>query len=168
VLWLVLLINSMLFGGALNRYGIVPRTPEGLRGIVFAPFLHAGVAHLSANSTGLLLFGGLVLMRRRTDFWVVTFAGMLIGGLCTWLLARPSVHIGASGIVFAYLGYLLCTGIFERRIAAIALSLVVGFAWGGVLFGVLPGQRGISWESHLFGAISGAFAAWLLAVRRRR
>lgn len=167
VLWLVLLVNNVFLGGALNRYGIEPRTVSGLRGIVFAPFLHAGVAHLAANSTGLLLLGGLVLLRRRADFWMVTFVGMLVGGLCTWLLARPSIHIGASGVVFAYLGYLLCTGIFERRLGAIMLSLLVGFVWGGLLFGILPGQQGISWESHLFGLVAGAFAAWLAAGRRR-
>jgi membrane associated rhomboid family serine protease len=168
VLWLVFLINAMFFGGQLDRFGIEPRTLTGLRGIAFAPFLHVGIAHLSANSVGLLLLGGLVLLRNEVDFWVVALVGGIVGGFCTWLFGRPLMHIGASGIIFAYFGYLLCTGIFERHVGAILFSLIAVLSWGGLIYGVLPGQPGVSWESHLFGVVGGGCAAWLMAQRRRR
>jgi len=167
VLWLVLLINTLFFAGRLDRFGIEPRTLSGLRGIVFAPFLHAGIAHVSANSVGLLLLGGLVLLRNEIDFWVVALVGVVVGGACTWLFGRPLMHIGASGIIFAYFGYLLCTGLFERRIGAMMLSVIAVLGWGGLIYGVLPNQPGISWESHLFGLAGGAYAALLLARHRR-
>ena len=168
ILWAVLAANYLFFGGHLLRFGILPRSVSGLRGIAFAPFLHAGVAHLAGNSVGIVLLGGLILLRDEADFWIVTIAGGLIGGFATWLLARPLIHVGASGVIFAYFGYLLCTGLFERRLGAIALSLFALVAWGGLAFGVLPGQPGVSWESHLFGLIGGAAAAWLIARYRRR
>jgi membrane associated rhomboid family serine protease len=167
VLWLVLLSNALFFDGQLARFGIVPRTLEGLRGIAFAPFLHAGTAHLAANSVGLLIFGGLVLLRNETHFWLVALIGALLGGFGTWLFGRPLIHIGASGVIFAWFGYLLSTGVFERRLGAILLSLLAVFGWGGLIYGVLPGQPGVSWESHLFGVISGICAAWLIARNRR-
>jgi membrane associated rhomboid family serine protease len=167
VLWAILIINAVAFGGELVKLGIFPRQTVGLRGIVFAPLLHGGVAHLLGNSIGLALLGGLVLLREERDFWIVTLVGALVGGLGTWLFGRATYHVGASGVLFAYLGYLLSTGIFERRAGAILLSLVAGLTWGGLVFGVLPGQPGISWESHLFGFGGGAVAAWFIARRRR-
>jgi len=167
VLWLVLFANALFFNGQLVRFGIVPRTFDGLRGIAFAPFLHVGIAHLSANSVGLLLLGGLVLLRNERDFWMVALVGGLVSGLGTWLFGRPLTHVGASGVIFAYFGYLLFAGIFERRLGSILLSLLAVFTWGGLIFGVLPGQPGVSWESHLFGVIGGAFEVWLIAHWRR-
>jgi len=162
-LWAVLLINSAVLGGQLNGLGILPRTGTGLRGIFFAPLLHAGPGHLFSNTVGLVLLGGLVLLRDEKAFWIVTIVGALVAGLGTWLFGRAALHIGASGVVFAYFGYLVSAGWFERRVLSILLSLVAIALWGGLFFGILPGQPGISWEGHLFGLIGGALAAWLLA-----
>lgn len=166
VLWAILLVNAALFGGELVRWGIVPREVVGLRGIVFAPLLHGGPAHLFGNSIGLVMIGALVLLREERDFWIVTLVGALVAGLGTWLFGRPPVHVGASGVLFAYLGYLLSAGVFERKIGAIMMSLLAGLLWGGMVFGVLPGQPGISWEGHLFGFVGGIAAARLIARRR--
>lgn len=168
VLWLVLLVNAVFLGGQLLRFGIVPRTTAGLRGIVFAPFLHENGGHLFGNTVGLVLLGGLVLLREEADFWIVTAVGVLIGGAGIWLVGRSGAHVGASGVVFAYFGYLILTGFFERRIGSILLSAGAVFLWGGLIFGVLPGQPGISWEGHLFGLLGGVCAAWLLARYGRR
>jgi membrane associated rhomboid family serine protease len=168
VLWLVLLVNAVFFGGDLLRFGIVPRTTAGLRGIVFAPFLHENAGHLFGNTVGLFLLGGLVLLREEADFWIVTAVGILIGGAGTWLVGHSAVHVGASGAVFAYFGYLILTGFFERRIGSILLSAGALLLWGGLLFGVLPGQPGISWEGHLFGLLGGVCAAGLLSRYGRR
>jgi membrane associated rhomboid family serine protease len=164
--WIVLAANATLFAGTLLRFGIVPRTMTGLPGIVVAPLLHANAAHLLANSYGIVVLGGLVLLRRERDFVVVTLSGTLLGGFATWLVGRPAVHVGASGVVFAYLGYLLSTGLFERRVGAIVLSLAAAVTWGGLLVGLLPLLPGVSWEGHIAGLAAGVLAARALARRR--
>ena len=168
VSWLTLGANTVL-GGALTRFGVVPRTVDGLRGILFAPFLHGSVAHLVANSVSLLILGWLVLVfgGRRQFYWV-SAAAALGSGLCAWLLgASGSVHIGASGVIFGYLGYLMLSGWFARRFWPFVASIGVTAMWGGMVFGVLPGQLGISWQSHLGGFIGGIWAARMLRARGR-
>ena len=168
VLWLVGLVDWLAFGGRLETFGIVPRTSRGLLGILFAPFLHTGFSHLLANTVAFLLFGGLVLFREERDFWIVTVIGALFSGVGTWLVGRTAVHVGASGVIFAYFGYLLLTGWFERRVLSLILSVLVFLVWWRTLFGLMPNQQGISWEGHLFGLVGGMLAARLLARRRRR
>jgi membrane associated rhomboid family serine protease len=164
--WAVLGANTLL-GGVLNNYGIVPRTELGLRGIFFAPFLHGSVAHLAANSVSLLILGWLVLVfgGRREFYWVSALAA-LGAGLCAWLLGAPgSVHIGASGVIFGYLGYLMMSGVYKRRLLPALASIAVTAMWGGMVFGVMPGQPGISWQAHLGGFIGGLWAARRLHKR---
>ena len=163
LLWGIFFVDALIFGGQLWHYGLVPRTVIGLRGILFAPFLHGGFMHLLLNSIGFVLFGGLVLFREERYFWVVSAMGIFVGGLLEWVLGRGATVVGASGVIFAYFGYLLFAGIFERRIGSIILSAFVAFVWGGMLLGMLPGQPGISWEGHIFGFVSGALAARMLA-----
>jgi membrane associated rhomboid family serine protease len=168
LIWIVWLINATLFGGALFAFGIRPREAAGLIGIPLHPLLHGDLAHVLHNSLGLLMFGTLLYLREESDFWIVTAIGTLLGGFGVWLLGRPSIHIGASTVIFAYFGYLLSAGLFERRIGSLILSVVLFFGWGSILLGVLPLQRGISWEGHLFGFAAGVVAASLLARRRPR
>jgi membrane associated rhomboid family serine protease len=165
LLWAVLAID-LLLGGSLRGLGIRPRQAAGLIGIPLHPFLHVGVFHLLMNTIGIVVLGGLLLLRDERDFWLATALGVVVGGTGTWLLGSPGIHIGASGVVFAYFGYLLTTGLFERRIGALLLSTLVFLAWGGLLLGLLPGQRGISWEGHLFGFLAGVLVARLRARRR--
>ncbi|NET32309.1 MAG: rhomboid family intramembrane serine protease [Cyanothece sp. SIO1E1] len=157
-------IVDLLLGGALNRFGIRPRSLDGLWGILWAPLLHGNFGHLMANTVPLLVLGWFVMLRETTDFFVVTLITMVVGGLGTWLLGHPnSIHIGASGLVFGYFGFLLLRGYFERSIVSMIFSAVVMFLYGGLLWGVLPSQPGISWEGHLFGFLGGILAARLLA-----
>ena len=138
----------------------------GLVGILLAPFLHGGFQHVLNNSIGMLFLGGAVILRSVRDYVVVFLSAMFVGGLGVWLIAPSnSVHIGASGVVYGYLGYLLTTGWFERKPLAIVLSVVAAVLWGGLLPGVLPGQPGISWQGHLFGCLGGVLAASYLAKR---
>jgi len=167
LLWAVEFVDLLLFGGSLDRLGIRPRTAGGLVGIPLHPMLHLGFGHVALNSIGLLLFGGLVIFREERDFWTAIVLGTLIGGLGVWLFGRPSIHVGASGVVFALFGYLLLTGWFDRSFAAILLSAVVFLLWGSALFGLSPMQVGISWEAHLFGFLAGGLTAWLRARRGR-
>lgn len=169
--WVALGVNAML-GGALSVYGVVPRTVDGLRGLLFAPFLHGNLAHLSANSVSFVVLGWLVLAGGRWTFARVTTAAALGSGLTSWLLGAPnSVHIGASGVIFGYLGYLMTAGIFARKLTTILLSLGVTAAWGAMVWGVLPVQTGVSWQGHLGGFVGGVLAArWIhaRAVSRQR
>jgi membrane associated rhomboid family serine protease len=165
--WVIEAIDAVLPGMTLDGLGIRPRSQAGLWGILFAPFLHGGFNHVLNNSLGMLFLGGAVILRSVRDYVVVFFAAMLLGGLGTWLIAPANeLHIGASGVVYGYLGYLLTTGWFERKPLAIVLSVVAAFLWGGLLPGVLPGEEGISWQGHLFGCLGGVAAASYLAKRR--
>ena len=167
-IWVVAGLNLFVFHGRLLAFGIEPREEEGLLGIVMAPLLHGGFNHLLMNTGGILVFGGLVMLRSRSHFWMVTMIGAIASGIGTWLFGRPAVHVGASGVVFAYFGYLLFTGFFERRIGSLLLSIVVFLIWGPTIYGILPMERDISWEGHLFGFIGGMVSAWMLAGRPLR
>ena len=165
VMWVVELVDAIILDDALERQGIQPRSLGGLDGILFAPFLHDGLGHLIANTIPLAVLTALVLIGGIPRWVQVSVIVIVAGGLATWVLARSANHIGASGLVFGYLGFLLAAGFFERSLRAIALGVVTGLAYGGLLFGVLPTRPGISWESHLFGLAAGILAAWALARR---
>lgn len=158
-LWITFGVNVLL-GGTLLQYGIVPRTRDGLIGILFAPFLHANLNHLISNTVPLLLFGWLVMLRDSRHFLRVTLYSMLGAGLLAWCFGAPnSVHVGASGVVFGFLGFLLLSGWYARSFTSIALSVFVAAVWGGTVAGVLPGTPGVSWQGHLGGFIGGVLAA---------
>ena len=165
LMWIVFLA-TIATGGALLSLGIIPRNLIGLRGILFAPFLHGSFAHLLANSIPFAMMGWFVMLRDSRHFVPVTAAAMLGSGLVAWTLGAPgSVHVGASGVVFGYLGFLMLSGWYARSVGSILLSIIVTVMWGGLVFGVLPGQMGISWQAHLGGFIGGALAARSYRVR---
>lgn len=166
VMWLQEIVDRLLFHGWLDNFGIRPRTLFGLVGILFAPFLHADFGHLVANTVPLAVLAFLIMLRKKRDLAVVTALSALVGGMGIWLIGRGnSVHLGASILVFGYLGYMLSRGIFERRFWPIVGSVAVFLLYGGALFGVLPGAAGISWEGHLFGLLGGVLSARLLSSR---
>lgn len=169
LMWILELVDLVVLGGRLNNYGISPRSIVGLRGILFAPFLHGSLSHLIANTIPFLILGWLIMLRSVSDFFLVTAITILIGGLGVWLFAAPyTIHIGASGLVFGYLGFLLLRGYFERSAVSIVLSVLVGLLYGSLIWGVLPSLPGISWQGHLFGFIGGGLAARLLAQEHRK
>lgn len=154
IMWLAEIADAVVFRGSLDRLGIYPRQVSGLPGIVFAPFLHGNFQHLMANTLPFITLGWLVMIRESTDFIMVTLLSTLLGGLGTWLFASNGYHIGASGVVFGYLGFLLARGYFDRHPLNIAISVLVAVLYSRVLWGLLP-ANGISWEGHLFGLLSG-------------
>ena len=159
VFWAVFVVNTLL-GGALQQLGVIPRTMVGLRGILFAPFLHASLNHIVANSIPFLVLGWMVMLRDERHFIPVTLAGMIGSGLLAWLLGAPgSVHIGASGVIFGYLGFLMLSGWYTRSFGSILLSVVVTLVWGSLTLGMMPGTPGISWQAHVGGFIGGVLAA---------
>ncbi|MBK7907179.1 MAG: rhomboid family intramembrane serine protease [Gemmatimonadetes bacterium] len=158
-LWAVFAVDTVL-GGALLHFGIVPRTTDGLWGILAAPFLHADLAHLTANTASLLVLGWLVMLRDPRHFGLVAICAMVGAGLVAWLLGAPrSVHVGASGVIFGFLGFLIFAGWWARSFGSILLSLGTTVLWGGLVWGVLPGAPGISWQAHLGGFLGGVLAA---------
>jgi len=167
-IWLLEFVDLFIFRNALNLYGIRPRTISGLWGILFAPFLHGGFGHLMANTIPFLVLGWFVMLREISDFFLVSLITMLASGLGVWLFGSAnSIHIGASGVIFGYFGFLLSRGYFERSAVDIAFSLLVGTLYGSLIWGVLPIRNGISWEGHLFGFLGGVLAARLLARRKQ-
>jgi membrane associated rhomboid family serine protease len=153
------------------QHGIHPRTIEGLWGLITAPFLHVNLAHLIANSVPFVVLGGIVLLGGRAIFWGVTLFVMLFGGLGVWCLAQGGTnHIGASGLIFGYLGFLLARGIVERSVVWFLVSLAILISYGGLLWSVLPMHvgGGVSWQSHLSGFLAGLAAARLMVGSRKK
>ncbi len=168
IFWITELIDIFIFKGRLDRFGIQPQSLIGLRGILLAPFLHGDLPHLISNTIPFLVLAWLVMLQETSDFWIVTLLTMIIGGLGVWLFGAPtSVHIGASILIFGYLGFLLLRGYFQRNFISIFLSVLVTFLYGGLVFGVLPAGPGISWQGHLFGFLGGILAAKLIANEKR-
>ncbi|MEP6941698.1 MAG: rhomboid family intramembrane serine protease [Betaproteobacteria bacterium] len=164
LLWLVLAFNWAL-DLDLQRYGVRPRELRGLTGIVAAPLLHANFAHLFANSLPLLVLGSM-LMHLYPTAALPVFGAVYVGpGIAVWLFGRDSVHIGASGIAYGLVAYILVAGLLRRDRRAIAASLLVCFMYGALVWGVLPIEPGASWETHLAGALIGVACA--LAYRHR-
>jgi membrane associated rhomboid family serine protease len=159
LMWGLEILDTFIFRHGLDTLGILPRNAIGLRGILFAPFLHVSFAHLAANTLPFIILGWLIMAQSISNFVVVSVICMLVGGLGTWLFGAPALHIGASGVIFGYLGFLLARYFFDRRLSSGIIALFVGVTYGSVLWGVFPSLPGISWEGHLFGFLGGILAA---------
>jgi membrane associated rhomboid family serine protease len=162
-LYVVELVDQ-LSGSRLQRLGgVEPREADGLDGILFAPLLHGTWAHLLANTVPLLVFGFLLLLAGVRRWLAVTAVVWLVAGAGVWLTGGSgTIHVGASVLIFGWLLCLLLRGVFSGHPGQLALGVLLLLVYGGVLWGVLPGQPGISWQGHLFGAIGGGLAAWWL------
>lgn len=157
---------DVLLRGRMDSAGIRAREVEGLLGVLVAPFLHGGFSHLLANTAPLLVLGTLVATAGRAVFWRVTATVVLLGGLATWVIAPAStITIGASGLVFGYLGYLVVAGVRTRHWRDLLVGVLTLVVYGSLLLGALPWAVGdeVSWQGHLTGAIAGGLAAWWFA-----
>ncbi len=161
--WLVFGANAVFWSGRLNQHGIVPRHVSSLAGILWAPFLHASLSHLLANTVPLVVLGAIICARSKREFVVVLLSGILLTGGLTWLFARSASHIGASGVVFCFFGYLASMAYFRRTVGALVLSAICLLVYGGMLKGILPTSTAVSWEGHLAGLLAGIGLAWLSA-----
>jgi membrane associated rhomboid family serine protease len=165
VMWVVGGVNP-LDGYRLDSGGIRPRATDGLDGILFAPFLHASWGHLVGNTVPFLVLGAVVALSGLARVIAVTIVVAVVGGLGTWLVAPSNtLHIGASGIVFGYAGYLVARGFSTRRPLHLLTGALVALVWGTTLISGLVPHDGISWQGHLFGAVGGIIAAGLLAPK---
>lgn len=175
LLYLVELVDQ-LSGHRLDSNGIRPLQADGLWGVLFAPLLHANWAHLLANTGPALVLGFLVTLAGLSRFLLATAIVWILGGLGTWLLGNvgsscgQTDHIGASGLIFGWLTFLIVFGVFTRAFWQIVVGIVVLFLYGGALWGALPVLNvcgGVSWQGHLCGALAGLVAAYLLSGPER-
>ena len=161
--WAVQIINFLFFRNGLGQYGIHPLDFNGIWGIFTAPLLHANFEHLIGNSLPGAVFCFLIGLSGRKAWWEVTIIVVLIAGVGTWLLGGPGTsHIGASGMVYGWLSYLIVRGIFNRSLTQFLVGIGLGFAYSGLIWGVLPIYEGVSWQGHLFGAIGGIVAGMVI------
>jgi membrane associated rhomboid family serine protease len=167
-LWFLELLDQVS-GNQLDQFGIHAREVDGMPEILTAPFLHAGWDHLISNSLPFLVLGFLVLLSGLTRWLVSSLIIIVFSGMTAWFLTPVhTIILGASGLIFGWLTYLLARGIWSRRPAQVAVALLVLLVYGGLIWGVLPGNAGISWQAHLGGAVGGVLAAWLLHRRASR
>ena len=159
MVWFVFYLDSN-FHLHLNQHGILPRTFFGLKGVIFSPFLHGDIEHLANNSVALLVLLPILRYFYKEQSFVVLLFGILFSGLGTWLLGRPSYHIGASGLIYALVSFIFFKGIFTKYYRLVALSFTIVILYGGSVWYMFPNvKEGISWEGHLAGLVVGfAFA----------
>ena len=163
LIWAVHIVNVVIFGGRLTYFGIHPLDPSSLPHILSSPILHANFEHLMSNTIPGAIFAFLIGYSGHRVFWEVTAFVVLVGGIGTWILGGLGTnHIGASMLVYGWLGYLLVRGFFNRSGSQIALAGVLGLMYSGFIWGVLPMQDGISWQAHLFGGLGGVAAGVLI------
>ena len=165
IVWCVFVVGLVL-PFSINSCGVTPRSIIGLVGVPLMPFLHADLKHLLSNTVPLTILL-LLLAGSKANSWTIVAFIVFMSGAMLWLFGRPATHVGASGLIFGLIAFLLASGILERRIVPLVISIVVGFLYGGTLLsGIVPDLGShISWEGHLFGAIAGGLAAGLMTKR---
>ncbi|CAI87247.1 MULTISPECIES: rhomboid family intramembrane serine protease [Pseudoalteromonas] len=156
------LINS-LPGINLNGFGIYPRSINGLIGILSAPFLHGSWWHFASNMLPFMVLSWLICQYSVKRFYNVFIFTALVGGFLVWALGRSNIHVGLSGVIYGLWGFILCYGVIRRSFKSIVIAVVVALLYSGFVWGVLPQRLHISFESHLFGALSGLFLGYKLA-----
>ena len=149
-----------------TKYGILPRTIFGLTGIPLSPFLHAGLFHIISNTIPLFVLLFLLFTFYKKESVTVIILIILIGGFLVWIFGRKSYHIGASGLIYGLVAFLIASGIMRRNITSIIVALIVFFLYGGLIYGLFPRESYISWEAHLFGAIAGILCSAFLKKRK--
>lgn len=170
ILWPILIVFSLWlvywveikFRIDFTTYGVFPRKVKGLFGVLASPFIHSGMEHLYKNSIPILVLTASLFYFYKDIAWKSLFYGLVFSGFLTWLIGRPSYHIGASGMVYFLASFLFFKGLRSKNYRLIALSLVVVFLYGSLVWGTMPGKPGISWEGHLSGFITGLVFSFIL------
>lgn len=160
VLWLVFWFE-IRFGFDFTSYGVFPQKVFGLKGVLFSPLIHSGIEHLYHNTIPLFILSAALFYFYRPIAWRVLLFGILLSGGLTWIMGRPAFHIGASGLIYVLVSFLFFKGIIARHYRLIALSLLVIFLYGSMVWYVLPIKEGVSWEGHLSGLITGILFAFI-------
>ncbi|MDT0558397.1 rhomboid family intramembrane serine protease [Ichthyenterobacterium sp. W332] len=157
-IWISFWFQVRIYSG-FKSFGIRPLDFEGLRGVIFSPFIHGNIEHLYNNTIPLFVLSMALFYFYRPISWKVIFYGILLSGFLTWLIGRPANHIGASGLIYVLVSFMFFKGIFAKHYRLIALSLIIIFFYGSMIWYVFPIKEGMSWEGHLAGLITGLFFA---------
>jgi membrane associated rhomboid family serine protease len=165
LIWFIFWIQIVLKIN-LAHLGIIPRSEAGLPGILFAPLLHGSMVHLFSNTVPLLILGTTIFFFYPRAAYRIFFLSWFATNLLVWIFARPSVHLGASGLVYGIAFFLFFIGFFRKDFISILLSFVTVIFYGGIVYGIFPGEPYVSWESHMCGAIVGFCCAFYF--RRRK
>ncbi len=163
-IWTVFWLELKL-GTNFNDYGVYPQTITGLRGVFLSPFIHGSLEHLYNNTIPLAILTAALFYFYRKNAFTVLILGILFSGLITWAIGRPSYHIGASGLIYVLASFIFFKGIFTKYYRLIALSLIVVFVYGSMLWYIFPVKDGISWEGHLGGFLTGLMLAVLIKAK---
>lgn len=158
IMWMIFLIQE-IYGISLAAFGIFPRAPLGLIGILTGPWVHGNWLHLVSNTFPLLFLGTTLFVFYTRIATRVFFQCYIYTGILVWIFARPTFHIGASGVVYGIAFFLIFFGIFRKDFKSLFISIVIVFFYGSLFYGVLPNQPGVSWESHLLGGLIGTFSS---------
>lgn len=161
VLWAIHLVNRLL-GFRLNVFGILPRNIFGIFGIATSPFLHGHSSHLLLNCIPLFILGNFLLMEGREIFYQVSTIIIIISGLLTWAMGRHALHVGSSGVIMGYFGYLLLNAILVKTAFTLVIFVMILYSFGTLFVSMLPGEKNISFESHIFGFLAGLSAVYLV------
>jgi len=161
-LWVFNLVNWILLRSSLNLLGLYPRSAFGLVGIVFSPLLHADFNHLFFNSIPFFVLGMFILAQGQDIFITVTLSIAVLQGLCVWLLGRKYLHIGASGIISGYFGFVLGMAYFQPTAISLVLAAVALYYFGSIITGIFPTSEAVSWESHFAGLVAGLIVLFTL------
>lgn len=167
VIWLLFLLEQVT-GLSLHQFGVYPHHLSGLIGIFFAPLIHGSLAHIVANSLPVLILGGMLVHTYPRSAKPVVISLYLITGLLVWLFARPAFHFGASGLTYGVMFFIFTIGVIRRDPLPAALSMIVFFLYGSMIYGLFPNEPGVSYESHFFGAITGIVLAVIYRDRDPR
>lgn len=160
LIWFIKLVESF-FAVSFSTWGIRPRTQSGLVGIITAPLLHTDFNHLISNTIPMLVLGIIIFNFYKKIAFEIFFVIYLFSGILIWIAARDAYHIGASILIYGFIGFLVASGIFRKEFRAILLAILVILLYGGAIYGIFPANNtNVSWEGHLFGCIVGAIAAW--------
>ena len=166
-IWLVFWIEDT-FRLNFTRYGIYPHKWTGLRGIIFSPFIHSGFSHIFNNSIPLFVLSSFLFYHYRRIAWRILFFGVFLTGLLTWLIGRPSYHIGMSGINYMLISFLFFSGVFVGYYRLVAVSLIVVFLYGSLIWFMFPIVENMSWEGHLSGFVTGLFLSAIFQKKLKR
>lgn len=158
VIWVVFLCE-FAFQTSFAEYGIIPRKLIGLRGVILSPFLHGNIFHLSSNTLPFLILGIILFVYYNEYAYKVLIWSVVLSGIIVWIVGRPSIHIGISGVIYAFAAFILFAGFYKRKFFSIALSIFVIVVYGGLIWGLLPNKFYISYEAHIAGAIVGFLLA---------
>ena len=164
VMWLVFAIDA-IFSLSLRKYGIYPRTLDGLLGVLSSPFLHGSLSHLWNNTIPALLLITALRSFYRSEALKVFCLGMVLTGMLTWIMGRPSYHIGASGVIYMLAAFLIFKGLIAKHFKLVALSFAILFFYGSLIWYIFPIVKGMSWEGHLAGLLTGLGLSLIIKVK---